>query len=200
MGQYYKPLLIADDGTKQTARSHDYGEGMKLMEHSWIGDEFVNTVLAALDNTPKRLVWMGDYADCAVKKCEDGCYLGGGFINSFDEFMKFYSAAWNDVHTPNLGSSHPRYLLTNQRPDCFVVNLTRNCYIDMEKYVKENTMSGGWCINPVPLLTCIGNGLGGGDYWGDDPGGDIGSWAFDKIYITALKPANKQEVMYHFSE
>lgn len=68
----------------------------------------------------------------------------------------------------------------------------------MEKYVAENKDKEGWCINPLPLLTSIGNGQGGGDYRGDSP--DVGSWAFDKIYVTALRPGKMEEVMFHFHE
>ena len=69
----------------------------------------------------------------------------------------------------------------------------------MEKYVSDNNKNG-WCINPIPLLTSIGNGHGGGDYRGDDPNSDVGSWAFDKIYITALRPGSMEEIMYYFAE
>ena len=41
MGQYYQPLLIDDSGSMITAYSHDFDNGLKLMEHSWIGNNFV---------------------------------------------------------------------------------------------------------------------------------------------------------------
>ena len=34
MGQYYMPTLIAGDGTVSTLHSHQYDNGLKLMEHS----------------------------------------------------------------------------------------------------------------------------------------------------------------------
>ena len=33
MGQYYIPTLIAGDGTVRTLYSHQYDNGLKLMEH-----------------------------------------------------------------------------------------------------------------------------------------------------------------------
>lgn len=204
MGQYYKPLLIADDGTKQTAYSHDYGNGLKLMEHSWVGNNFVNAVLQNLDSNPQRLAWIGDYADCIPK---EDCHFGGGYIDDYDTFMKLFKAVWCNEDgvekVTKIDKSQPEYRLSNEEADCFVVNLTKNCYIDMEKYVAENKKKDGehfWCINPVPLLTSIGNGQGGGDYRGCDDNWDVGSWAFDKIYISALRPGNMEEVMYYFSE
>jgi len=41
MGQYYKPISIEK---KQYVCSHAYGNGLKLMEHSWIGNDFVGVV------------------------------------------------------------------------------------------------------------------------------------------------------------
>ena len=48
MGQYYMPTLIAEDGTVSTLYSHQYDNGLKLMEHSYIGNKFVNAVLTQL--------------------------------------------------------------------------------------------------------------------------------------------------------
>ena len=66
MGQYYKPILLKED--KKTpigfAYSHDFGSGLKLMEHSWMKNSFVGfieTLLASgkpFHKTP--LVWGGD--------------------------------------------------------------------------------------------------------------------------------------------
>lgn len=197
MGQYYKPLLIAEDGTKQTAYSHDYGNGLKLMEHSWVGNDFVNAVLQNLDGTPQRLAWIGDYADSVV---DDECCFSDAFITDRKDFMRLYDTLWSDgkeTITP-IDRKLPQYKLSNDEADCFIVNVTRNSYIDMEKYVAEDKSKDGWCINPLPLLTSIGNGQGGGDYRGDDA--EVGSWAFDKIYVTALRPGKMEEVMFHFHE
>ena len=48
MGQYYMPTLISEDGTVRTLYSHAYDNGLKLMEHSYIGNNFVNAVLTLL--------------------------------------------------------------------------------------------------------------------------------------------------------
>lgn len=206
MGQYYKPLLIADDGTMQTAYSHDYDNGLKLMEHSWIGNNFVNAVIQNIDGKPQRLAWLGDYADGVV---DDSCNFGDGFITQKTEFQKIYNSVWgndpeDDLDVKSIDRNTPEYVLSNENADCFVVNLTKGCYIDMEKYVAENKWKDSldtyfWCINPIPLLTSVGNGQGGGDYRGAHED-DVGSWAFDRIYMTALRPGNLKEVMYHFSE
>ena len=51
--------------------SYDYGNGAKLMEHSYIGNNFVEAVEFLLINdgedkgrwADSRIVWAGDYAD-----------------------------------------------------------------------------------------------------------------------------------------
>ena len=56
MGQYYKPVLLEDysDTPFLSFYSHDYGNGSKLMEHSWVGNDFVAVVESRLANSPKR--------------------------------------------------------------------------------------------------------------------------------------------------
>ena len=64
MGQYYRPISLEK---KESVCSHDYDNGLKLMEHSWIGNDFVNVIehLIAEDGPwfGTRIVWAGDYAE-----------------------------------------------------------------------------------------------------------------------------------------
>lgn len=203
MGQYYKPLLIHKDGEELSAYSHEFDNGLKLMEHSWIGNNFVNAVLYEIKDNPTRVAWMGDYSDDAV---QDGCNFGDGFITNTDHFLSKYESVWNEG-IQNISPKAPQFRLDLEHSDgCYLVNITKRCYIDMEKYIKKNSTFGRfdpddeWCINPLPLLTCVGNGLGGGDYHGEVGMEDVGSWAFDEIYITYLRPGNMEEVMYLFQE
>ena len=75
MGQYYAPLILDKDDRNKVVRwwySHDfkynngkytYSVGLKLMEHSFIGNKLVANVEHFLLNNPQPLVWEGDYAD-----------------------------------------------------------------------------------------------------------------------------------------
>lgn len=204
MGQYYRPLMIHEDGVEKSAYSHSFDNGLKLMEHSWIGNNFVNAVLHEIEDNPTRVAWLGDYADSAV---EDGCNLGEGFITTIGDFLAHYNSVWGEYRSiQDIPSDTPQFKLDMDHTDCYLVNATKRCYIDLEKYVKQNSVSGlygsseTWCINPLPLLTCLGNGMGGGDYRGEIGIGDVGTWAFDKIYITYLRPGNMEAVEYCFKE
>jgi hypothetical protein len=69
MGQYYVAVILSEDGKfiRLALSPHMYGEGAKLVEHSYANSGFVQAVEHLL--SPKgmfyksRVVWAGDYAD-----------------------------------------------------------------------------------------------------------------------------------------
>lgn len=203
MGQYFHVLMISEDGTEMMANPHHFDNGVKLMEHSWIGNDFVNAVLHELEDKPTRIAWIGDYSDSAV---EEKCTLGGGYITGYDAFLRMFQTVWSDeCSIQSIPPDTPQFKLDIEHADCFIVNRTKKCYIDMEKYVKENVGdvpydNRSWCVHPLPLLTALGNGMGGGDYRGTACINDVGSWAFDEIYVTYLRPGNFEAVEFCFEE
>ena len=60
----------------------------------------------------------------------------------------------------------------------YIVNHTKKEYVDKDIVPEDKE---GWKVHPLPLLTCEGNGRGGGDYrlWNEF----IGYWSRDKISI-----------------
>lgn len=199
MGQYYRTLLVFEDGSERCAIAHDYDNGVKLMEHSWIGNNFVNAILGAIENNPTRVAWVGDYSTDSIS---DDCNLGNGFITSRLQFEKLYACLWQEK-IKRLPKTEEQYDLGMNSKDCYIVNKTKKCFINLEKYIKENSerkYGGIWAINPLPLLTAVGNGLGGGDFRGPTGMEQVGTWAFDEIYVTSLCPSKWEEVLYHFSE
>ena len=74
MGQYYQPIIIFPDGSSVTFDSHQYGCGIKLMEHSWIGNEFVNAVYSKILSNPRRVAWIGDYSNDDYETCKEIMY------------------------------------------------------------------------------------------------------------------------------
>ena len=58
----------------------------------------------------------------------------------------------------------------------FIHNQTKDLWIDLKDYDITHELD----LNPIPLLTAIGNGYGGGDYGGTNE--DVcGSWAGDVL-------------------
>lgn len=200
MGQYYMPLLIGKDKKILRFNSHHYDNGLKLMEHSWIGNRFVNAVLGHIVDNPMRVAWVGDYSESV-----DQTEFGNGFIKSNRSFMYYYRKAWGEKTSAPLVDGAEPFPLQTDNAGYFLVNHTKGCYIDLQNYVEQNGIFYGddkepWCVNPLPLLTCIGNGQGGGDYFEELGAGDVGTWAFDEISITEMRPEDMTEVSYAFQE
>jgi len=57
----------------------------------------------------------------------------------------------------------------------YLVNHTIGAYLDCDKY-KARCNNNDWILHPLPLLTAVGNGLGGGDYYGINKD-QVGAWA-----------------------
>lgn len=72
MGQYYRAVNLAK---KEYISSWSFKQGSKLMEHSWLKNEFVNTVenMLAMGQPwyKTSVIWAGDYGDLADKTWAD---------------------------------------------------------------------------------------------------------------------------------
>jgi hypothetical protein len=170
MGQYYYAVILDANGWIRVWM--EPGFGAKLMEHSYLGSIGVGTFEWEL--TPEgrhhmsRVVWCGDYADV-----EHGLGKNLHLIcNERKDLMIAPTAA-------TLGE-HP-----------FLVNHTKRQFVDKSKVPKG---LGGFQIHPLPLLTCEGNGRGGGDFDGESP--LIGSWARDVISAEKTAPADFTELAF----
>lgn len=193
MGQYYKPMCIE---TKEFVYSHSYGNGLKLMEHSWVGNDFVGAVekLISKDGAwhGKHIVWAGDYAD--PEKDENGEVLQ----EEYDERMRDINLY--DLAEKELKPAMPENFYEQKRVLRYLVNLDKNEFVDIKKVPESNAeWNEGWQIHPLPLLTCEGNGRGGGDFRGDEKD-LVGRWARDRVVIQKSKPKNKTELIFDLTE
>jgi hypothetical protein len=77
----------------------------------------------------------------------------------------------------------------------YIINHSKKQFVDkMASKAEEEGMK----YHPLPLLTCEGNGRGGGDYRGDSP--LIGSWARDVISVEVEAPADYKELVFNLLE
>lgn len=185
MGQYYAPLLFSADkpiSAKSFIASvycHDLGCGLKLTEHSYFGNAVVNTIIAKIVELGKaRLVWAGDYAD-KMKR-----------MNLYNKF--------NDLK--NIKEAKPemtyRYMVNHTKKECVNLDDYPRKYTTIKYEANGNTFYPVPCegdmLHPLPLLTCIGNGLGGGDYFpkygSTETRNYVGRWAGDVISFSDDKP------------
>jgi len=177
MGQYYKPIFLGEpiNGQHQINAfmiSHDYNSGLKLMEHSWLRNDFVQTFEKQLSRRGQfyksRVVWAGDYAP-----------------NEPETEINLYSLCDNEYNNHFYHSDKKIQPKVSRTKDYnFIVNHTKKLFVDKSKVPNVN----GWAIHPLPLLTCEGNGLGGGDFRGDDKNEIVGSWARDVISVEKENP------------
>jgi len=191
MGQYYKPVCI---DSREYMYTHDYDSGLKLMEHSWILNDFVWAVEGLL--TPKgrwcgqRIVWAGDYMDeklfIDMNSSESQRIIDHIWKENLEQkeehrryksreevgftLYHFASEAYRKIKPAFVNMLEARFF--------FINNINKEVFVDKRECPEDD----GWIIHPLPLLTCSGNGRGGGDYRGDNP--HVGTWAGDRIIIT----------------
>lgn len=194
MGQYYYPVNLDD---KEYLYSHDIREkfkgrdgkeyevgiGLKLMEHSYIGNKLMNAVERLLipggQWHKKKLIWAGDYADH-----EPG----------YDKTSEGY-----DVNIHTIVSEEGTKLKPKTRKVLpsfkYLTNHSKKVVIDLLSVEPDED---GYRIHPLPLLVAEGNGRGGGDFHGDDS--RIGLWARDVISLEEEIPDGYELVDGQFNE
>lgn len=184
MGQYYMPYIEWADGQRATVLSHDYDNGLKLTEHSWVGNDFVDAVISLIQNDPAKIGWVGDYSN------DTGCP------------PDLYDYCWRDDEEPhNIRPAVPEpYFMDSDEHFIergYFINHTKGEYVDMGEYISlSNTCEWGGILNPLPLLTCIGNGQGGGDYRGDCMN-MVGYWFMDQIeFVFHVPPIHYTDITY----
>ena len=173
MGQYFCAVLQNADERKVV-----WPNGLKLMEHSWVGNSFMARVCKYIqEHGYAHVAWMGDYA-----KSES---LAEGF---FDEhktkmLLDMYEASWTADHEDQIDSADEweyRYggywLLNMDKNECIYVN-------------KKNR---DWTVHPLAPLTCSNPGSGGNyhPHSGEEDEKYFCSWCGDKIGFRKTKPRN----------
>ena len=187
MGQYYKPVILGEkteenhETVKAWMYSHEYGDGLKLMEHSYQGNNFVSTFEKQLsrkgDYHKSRVVWSGDYAD--IEPDLKIIYEG----KEYDANLYSLCNCENEIK--------PKVSKTDTYP--YILNHTKKLFVDKNKVPEIKDWEGAK-IHPLPLLTCEGNGRGGGDFRGDEKG-IVGSWARDVISVEKTNPLVTTDTM-----
>lgn len=187
MGQYYTPVLKAKSGKVMRFNSFDFDNGMKIMEHSWIGNNFVNAVMYKIKNEACRIAWVGDYAGDGENDEKYKNDLFDWFVKETD--VKEYCK-----------SRKMKFDIDNVHG--YLVNVTKKQYVDLKDYFeKSKKIENGdvWCVHPLPLLTSIGNGAGGGDYWGVNKE-VVGMWATDEVQFVEELPEGMEKLEVAFWE
>lgn len=176
MGQYYN-IIIQEKGH---AKVHVYDRTIdgeytmaKLMEHSWFLNPMCNAVAEKLYYTPSKIAWVGDYAD------EEG------------DDLTLYNYAYPKDH-----KFEPLYTTSFTLCGKLLINHDKKLILDCWLYMRlciQQSDCPDWIVHPLPLLTAIGNGRGGGDYHGINKD-MVGSWAWDTLEIVEYKEKEIKEL------
>ena len=164
----------------------DHDNGGKLMEHSYITNNFVEAVeFLLIDNgegdkgrwSGNRIVWAGDYADYDPR-LDTTLY---DFVEKKDKLNMLIEAIPENYH--------------------YLINWDKKEFVDKTKCKPINA---SWNVNelkihPLPLLTADGNGRGGGDYSGENID-YVGAWARDRISLMKEIPEDFIEITPNFDE
>lgn len=207
MGQYYVPLLVSENNEVMALSAHNFENGMKLMEHSWIGNDLVNAAYALIFGKPKKVAWIGDYA-----MDQDNPEEAYTKVMPLGDFQKYYTMAWGDEKTKEIPSLPRSYfsrrglsILDHSTRGMYLINHSRKAFIDLEEYIWKCTIKTGdmqgYCVNPLPLLNACGNGRGGGDFRKGNQGYEnVGIWAFDLLEYNDAVPDGYEKSSFVFRE
>jgi hypothetical protein len=212
MGQYYKAVFLTENNKPlASVSSYDFGNGAKLMEHSWTKNPFVRFVERQLMVAPQKIVWSGDYADE-----EDPSTLTKAEIKALaDETSEYWNSKVLKEKGVNLYSlsetvgklTHDESVKSKYDHEFkevaplnvkYLINHDKKQFVDKSKTPKD---ADGWQIHPLPLLTCEGNGRGGGDFRGESD--LIGMWARNRISVATKKsdiPKGFEELIFDIKE
>lgn len=225
MGQYYRPSILktnyklAKNPVETTLCSWDFRNGLKLMEHSWVGNNLVGAFIHLIgENSPyygKPCVWAGDYADsftsrkvqvgndniyefarlvdkklCGEYDCDNHNHLNAKYHKIFGKDI-FYPSTFKNWSGHDIAYSECMDSLDSYK---YIVNLRTKEYIE----IPENN-GKDWIVHPLPLLLAESNGRGGGDYHGINKN-MCGRWAYHPIGATNTIPTGYKQLVVEFKE
>lgn len=170
MGQYFKPTILkknwklSKNPVKFAINTWDLENGLKMMEHSYIGNSVMLTMEYLLANDYKgyNVVWCGDYADEVTTN-----------LVTVDLYSYACDFCESKEYKEKLAMI-PHDAIPDYR---YLVNYTKKEYCTLPEF-----KPGVWIMHPLSLLTASGNGRGLGDYPFEDE--RVGMWAFDRIGVT----------------
>ena len=200
MGQYYR--YIAENSDRTIVGE---GDTLKLMESAYLNNQELSIFLENLYGNPMRLAFVGDYA-------RDECTPNPESLPDVLLQTRLYTACWPKDGTPELmdlgGDMPPIHR--------YIINHTKKLFIDTLDYIAltgfvegkaghnsagEEILTGKksygfFTVHPLSILCAVGNGQGGGDYFGLNDK-IAGSWAWDFIELSDNPERFKEYKEYH---
>lgn len=199
MGQYYR--YIARNSEKTIIGE---GDTLKLMESAYLNNQELSIFLENLYRNPMNLAFIGDYAKDEPSPNPE----------SLPPVMLYslYNECWprnRDVRLIELDGDMPPI-------HRYIINHTKKLFISVLDYIaltgfaegKAGRNSAGgeilngkksygfFTVHPLSILCAVGNGQGGGDYFGINSR-MAGTWAWDVIELSdSLEEAEDYKEVY----
>ena len=189
MGQYYYAALRDPaDGKMIIGNPHHFDYGLKLMENGFIDSTFVKIVFSMIQDHPMQVAWVGDYA-------QEKDLLKFNIDSS--KVKVFIDESWekNDADQELLEHYYPgEKVIGAYFGEFIVINHTKKEFFDQREYWNRNfkgkSPRAEYAIDPLVALIAIGNGKGGGDFWGVGEE-EVGRWATDFIEVSKITNAGE---------
>jgi len=157
MGAYYAACNTKD---KEILKTWKFNTGAKMMEHSYIGNSFIDVVLNEIFEGSwknKPITWLCDY--------DESFEFEGLWDNSIEIDSCAENLDWLDYS------------------DCIIINNDTKEYIDLVEYKLNWLGERKWVIHPFSLLTSsVNQAMGGGDYQFDND--NRGRWSNCRFVVT----------------
>lgn len=193
MGAYYNATIgFLNNENPEWMRYSSWkcDNGAKLMEHSYIGNSYVSSVLSLLHNRKARLVWLCDYH-------EDGKF-------NWDKVKEAVDWKPRPIRKPHIIVNHSKKEFISFKEILFAVfEKFENNNIDYAHFVayknKEEERVALFIIHPLPLLVnSETEAAGGGDYQIDYP--LRSRWAGDIIEVLSEKSQKAEKIKNSYKD
>ena len=160
-------------------KRHTSSIGLKLMEHSYVGNPMCRAAeyLLANEYAGCPIVWAGDYGDDVFINTKAGAEDETDCINAYClSSEELEDKTINELPKRKVYDRYHKYLINHDTYE----------YVVIPKRSKEDSR-----VHPLPLLTCNGCGRGGGDY---NPPREyekyIGMWCGHHLSVANELPTN----------
>lgn len=179
MGQYFY-AVTGNDTVRTNYRKRG---GLKLLEHSWIGNYFTEFVASRIYKKPQRVAWVGNYAELQNAPCKEA-----------KQFWQTNPVIVNKIWIKDQNKNNTTMFDITKK---YLINHSQKLYIDMAYYCILCNADNGSIIHPLPILTCMSNQQSRSDYYGLESE-KAGSWAWNVLEIADKHPIGYQCVSVHF--
>ena len=166
MGAYYEATI------KNTRyNTHSMDNGLKLMEHSYLENDYCMAIEVMLMKEPSPLVWLCDY----------------------HETSNTTALTWENTSEEDVSASIIKEIEVLKTKHRFIINVDKNLYFSTKELMDLSTNEDNWVIHPLPLLTNSDFVSGGGGDYHDTLDWRT-AWCGNNISVSFEEPKDMENI------